>query len=196
MMSSALLPALLGAVPADAADKKTADKKTDAPKKTAPPKEKLVSRKSGDLKYSFKFSGKDFEEQKEQGSDQARFERKDGSFITMKATEKGHLKKRLFKRDGPGNGFKLETFQEGSGEDILEWTKLPTVEPLAASGGAQPGGFLFIGQGDADPTSYHQWYRQIHGSSGEALITVGINSAAFAQDEKMFRDIVNSFKLD
>merc|ERR1711933_551309 len=51
-------------------------------------------------------------------------------------------------------------------------------------GGAQPGGFLFIGQGDADDTSYHQWYRTLHTPNGDAVITAAVNSDAYEKDEK------------
>jgi len=201
VLSGALLPVLL---PTDRAEAKEAKGVAPAAKPAAAPvakpavKENRISRASvgGDIKYSFVLPGKDFEAQKDQPLDTAYYVRKDGSFITMKVAAKGALKKRLFQRDGPGNGFLLEKFEEDEKQDVLEWTKLPTVQKVADGGGAQPGGFLFIGQGDADPTSYHQWYRSLHTEKGDVLITVGINSDAFAKDETMFRKVVDSFRID
>merc|ERR1711956_194694 len=146
---------------ASAKDKAPAAKA--APAKPAPPKEIIVSRGSGSVKFSFTLPNKDFVEQIGQPTGEAYFVRKDNSFVTIKMAPKGAARKKLNSRAGPGNGFKLENFQEGEQRDDLEWIKLQLLPRGAFGGGAQPGGFLFIGQGDADDTSYHQRYRTLHG---------------------------------
>lgn len=197
ILSSALLPALLPMDPASAKDAAPAGKAAKAaPAPPPPPKPIIVSRSSGGSKYSFTLPNKDFVEQNGQPSDEAYYVRKDNSFVTIKMGPKGAARKKLNARAGPGNGFKLENFQEGAKQDDLEWTKLPTIAKGAFGGGAQPGGFLFIGQGDADDTSYHQWYRTLHTPNGDAVITAAVNSDAFEKDEKMFRKMLDSFKLD
>jgi len=193
ILSGALLPTLLSAGSAQAADKgkPAAAAKTAA----APAKEDRISRTDGTLKYSFVLPNKDFEADKSATNNIAHFVRKDGSFVTIRAAKKGDVRKRLIDRAGPGNGFKLENFKEGADQDVLEWTKLPTIQRGSDGGGPVPGGFLFIGQGDADWTSYHQWYRSIHTDHGDALITAAVNQDSFKKDEKLFKGIIDSFRV-